>query len=452
MDVIDEIVENDNIDKSLLQQSPEAIDELDNPIVPEVPKTISGQQLFVYVPNASNDNLGLVEGSYKQRMLLTTDKKVLVDIVDGTIQNIYIKQNYTEEITWLKLNDYFKLLQDLINNITSGTTVVDKANKDSEGNVITDTYVSIKPQVFTDEQQAQARANIGAGAAVATIVKINNQFAPIVEFTSDPQTQITANTDDIATNTNSINDIKSKIPNQASADNQLADKNFVNSSINNIAAFYITKDAQRNAFETHAQLFSATVFYSAGEVRVPTKNDYCIVRTDETQNNATTRYIYDVNGWAFQYIVNETALTAEQFAAINSGITSSLVDKLNGIETGAQVNTVTSVNGQTGDVKLKLDPVNDVILEVPTSAVQGVLTEEQLATLQANNNNKILLHGECYRYSDTPAGMGLIIYTHNGQDGANHFGEKSISITIATRGWVLTVNKDTGMKLWRYTD
>ena len=93
MDVIDEIVENDNIDESLLQQSPEEIDELDEPIVPEVPKTIAGQQLFVYLPNASNDNLGLVEGSYKQRMLLTTDKKVLVDIVDGTIQNIYIKQN-----------------------------------------------------------------------------------------------------------------------------------------------------------------------------------------------------------------------------------------------------------------------------------------------------------------------------------------------------------------------
>ena len=157
MDVIDEIVENDNIDESLLQQSPEAIDEIDEPIVPEIPKTIAGQQLFVYLPNASNDNLGLVEGSYKQRMLLTTDKKVLVDIVDGTIQNIYIKQNYAEEITWLKLNDYFKLIQDLINNITSGITTVDKANKDSEGNVITDTYVSIKPQVFTEEQKAQAR-------------------------------------------------------------------------------------------------------------------------------------------------------------------------------------------------------------------------------------------------------------------------------------------------------
>ena len=629
MDVIDEIVENDNIDESLLQQSPDSIDELDDPIVPEVPKTIAGQQLFVYLPNASNDNLGLVEGSYKQRMLLTTDKKVLVDIVDGTIQNIYIKQNYAQEITWLKLNDYFKLIQDLINNITSGTTIVDKADKDSQGNVITDTYVSIKPQVFTEEQKAQARINIGAGSAVATIVKINGNFVPILKFTSDPQTQINTNTNaieteianrtsadetlqsnidnkldkttdagyrvyasnnkvnstlayssnaninsvvyrdangrskiqdpadeldiankkyvdglvateisnretsdsslqeqinelsqdlstettnrtnsdttlqsnintvssnlsgeisnrkvadenlqtqvntnttnistnttdisglktslattnenvtentnnitsntteinslktslsttnsnvtqnanNIATNASDIDDIEAKIPTQASSTNQLADKNFVNSSINNIAAFYITSNASGDAFESYAQLSTATVFYSGGQSRTPTRNDYCIVRTDENHNNATTRYIYQVSQWEFQYIVNETPLTAAQVAAINSGITEALVQqigsntsarhthtnkslldtysqteanlsdavakkhlhsnksildattasfttqqqtKLAGIQAGAQVNTVTSVNNKTGAVNLTASDV-----------------------------------------------------------------------------------------------
>ena len=453
MDVIDEIVENDNIDESLLQQSPEAIDELDNPIVPELPKTIAGQQLFVYVPNASNDNLGLVEGSYKQRILLTTDKRVLVDIVDGTIQNIYIKQNYAQEITWLKLNDYFKLLQDLINNITSGTTIVDKANKDSEGNVITDTYVSIKPQVFTEEQQAQARENIGAGSAVATMVKINNEFVSKIEFTSDPQTQITTNADNIvantnsitelekvienhikdfeslsssvttinenvtklqqdvqsnteditqntsniATNTSSINDIKSKIPNQASSDNQLADKNFVNSSINNIAAFYITKDAQRNAFETHAQLFSATVFYSGGQPRVPTKNDYCIVRKDETQNNATTRYMYDVNGWTFQYIVNDTPLTAEQVAAINSGITDALVQQI-GENTSARhthtnkslLDTYSQTEANLSDAVAKKHSHNNKSILDATTASFTTEQQTKLAGIEAGANKTVV--------------------------------------------------------------
>lgn len=134
-----------------------------------------------------------------------------------------------------------------------------------------------------------------------------------------------------------ISPIEAKIPAQASADNQLADKSFVNSSLNSIAAFYITKDQAGNAFETKAQLFDATTVYSGGEARVPTRNDYAIVRVDETQSNATTRYIYQ-NGWQFQYVVNETALTSDQLKSLNSGITAELVAKLTGINMDSKVN------------------------------------------------------------------------------------------------------------------
>ena len=68
---------------------------------------------------------------------------------------------------------------------------------------------------------------------------------------------------------------------------------------------------------------AATTFYSGGVERVPTSNDYCIVIKDESHDNATTRYIYN-NNWEYQYTVNQTAFTAEQVAAINSGITSDL--------------------------------------------------------------------------------------------------------------------------------
>ena len=137
-----------------------------------------------------------------------------------------------------------------------------------------------------------------------------------------------------------ISPIEAKIPAQASADNQLADKSFVNSSLNSIAAFYITKDQAGNAFETKAQLFDATTVYSGGEARVPTRNDYAIVRVDETQSNATTRYIYQ-NGWQFQYVVNETALTSDQLKALNSGITVELVVKLTGINMDSKVDKLT---------------------------------------------------------------------------------------------------------------
>ncbi len=98
----------------------------------------------------------------------------------------------------------------------------------------------------------------------------------------------------------------------------------MNSSINSIAAFYITKNAAGDQFATYAELAAATTFYSGGEVRVPTRNDYCIVQDDENHDNATTRYIYN-NGWEYQYTINETPLTQAQLDAINSGITSGKV-------------------------------------------------------------------------------------------------------------------------------
>lgn len=131
---------------------------------------------------------------------------------------------------------------------------------------------------------------------------------------------------------NQFTGIENKIPASASEVNQLADKAFVNSTINSLAAFYITSNAAGNAFSTRAALMGAATFYSGGAVRVPTQNDYAIVLADESQPKGadgaypTTRYSYQggtyPNGqWDFQYVVNNTSLTQAQVDAINSGIT-----------------------------------------------------------------------------------------------------------------------------------
>jgi hypothetical protein len=98
----------------------------------------------------------------------------------------------------------------------------------------------------------------------------------------------------------------------------------VNDWINSVTAYYITKNAQGDQWATRAELFAATTFYSWWVVRVPTKNDYTIVLSDEQHDNATTRYIYN-NGWEYQYTVNETAMTQAQLDALNSWITSAKV-------------------------------------------------------------------------------------------------------------------------------
>ena len=154
-----------------------------------------------------------------------------------------------------------------------------------------------------------------------------------------------------------INTIKEKIPTQATNNNQLADKDFVNSSLNSITAFYITKNANGDQFNSKAELDDATEFYSGGEVRVPTRNDYCIVLEDETKDNSTTRYIYQNEQWEFQYIVNETPLTSEQVKALNSGITPELVAKLQGIDLTNVVRDADYVhtdNNYTEEEKIKL--------------------------------------------------------------------------------------------------
>ena len=156
-------------------------------------------------------------------------------------------------------------------------------------------------------------------------VYVNGVLQGSVNVDNDIQEQFDQLTED-------VEGIQELVPSQASSQNQLADKNFVNSSINAIAAFYITYDSQGNPFPTKAALSSATTFYSGGETRVPTRNDYCLVLADETHGNASCRYVYTgqyPNGqWDFQFVVNESPLTSDQVAAINSGITSALVQQI----------------------------------------------------------------------------------------------------------------------------
>ena len=158
--------------------------------------------------------------------------------------------------------------------------------------------------------------------------------------------QITGNIEDQADLIDKLNEkagksqvdaIEEKIPTSATSENQLADKAFVNSSINNYAAFYLTKNANGDAFGTYGEMRLTSKFYNAGVEKTPTKNDYLVVLEDETKTTAlgvrpTTRYVYQgewpTGQFEFQYIVNNTSLTQAQVDAINSGITKSIVDSM----------------------------------------------------------------------------------------------------------------------------
>jgi len=145
-------------------------------------------------------------------------------------------------------------------------------------------------------------------------------------------------------NTSAISETSGDNPDKLMTQKSITE--FVNSSINSLSAFYLTKDALGNVFGTKSELDSAQKFYYAGLERVPSKNDYLLVNADETHDNAPCRYVYHelevestdpdsgeaittkVGKWVFQYKVNEFPFTAEQLQSINSGITQALVGKI----------------------------------------------------------------------------------------------------------------------------
>lgn len=167
----------------------------------------------------------------------------------------------------------------------------------------------------------------------------------------------------------------------------------VANAINSVRAYYITRNSDGDPFQTYAQLSSASTFYSGGQERTPTTNDYCVVLADITQgtvvagyssftntadyvgyyvlyNNEsvlvthankdsvgitagstvcylfipTTRYVYQGDQWEFQWKISDSSLTADQWATVNSGLTSADKTKLDGIASGAQVNAIESVS------------------------------------------------------------------------------------------------------------
>lgn len=148
---------------------------------------------------------------------------------------------------------------------------------------------------------------------------------------SSLQAEITRATGVEGTLQDLIDGIAAKIPSAATAQNQLADKDFVNSSIATATATF------RGTYNSLAELQAV----SADE------NDYGYVRaTDAAGNTIFKRYKYASGSWVFEYDLNNSSFTASQWAAINSAITAELVEKLRNLPTNAALTEL--LNGKQG--------------------------------------------------------------------------------------------------------
>lgn len=81
----------------------------------------------------------------------------------------------------------------------------------------------------------------------------------------------------------------------------------------------------------------------------------------------------------------------------------------------------------------------EVQITAPTTSTNGQLSEEQLTTLQANKGAYLMFNNEIFRLQDSQHISGYLVYSHIGYDNTTAtYKVKCITITINTRGWVLS--------------
>ena len=144
------------------------------------------------------------------------------------------------------------------------------------------------------------------------------------------------------------NNVSPLVPAQATINNQLADKDFVNSSIATSTATF--KGTVTASDDTEA---SAQTALSA--ITGMDDNDYAFVKVPDTPQTGVgkfKRYKYNGTSWVYEYTLNNSSFTAAQWSSINSGITSGKVTQYDGYATSKQ-DTLTAGSGislQNGNI------------------------------------------------------------------------------------------------------
>lgn len=160
----------------------------------------------------------------------------------------------------------------------------------------------------------------------------------------------------IATNTSAISTINGKIPSAASTSNQLADKAYVTDLVQTNSAHF------RGNWATWAAVPTSTTDYPADDDgnKTPTVNDYLVVQdaSDYTGDTLTGAWQFTYTGtwatngkagWLPRFQINENPLTPSQQAALDSGITSSLVTQI-----GTNQSDISTINGQITTINTTL--------------------------------------------------------------------------------------------------
>lgn len=193
---------------------------------------------------------------------------------------------------------------------------------------------------------------------------------------------------------------------------------FVNSSIATNTANYISNNG--NPFTSVEQLNAYT-----GTV---TNNDYAFVNgIDSDGNTYYDRYKATVKGssvtWSLEYRLNNSSFTAAQWSAINSGITSALVDKIHDHSNKTVLDGITSDNVSNWNNKMDNQTVGGasepVYLENGIAKIAtGVATKTDLNNLTEVVNGHTTEIGQI---KDDVAGIESALSNKKDKQSANTF-------------------------------
>ena len=252
---------------------------------------------FIYVLKTGNVNGLVVPLTDIQSDTLEVEK--IDDIAKINIPNIYG--------TKLKLIKETGIIQLLGRNKNEEDVILNEIDLPTE-KIITNIYYNetLESLVFQFENNEDIIVPIG------DIFELDNYYTKneinaSINILKDQLNNITGNISNLNSHIDSI------VPPQASAENKLADKDFVNSSIANSTATF------RGTY-TSSDLF-------------PTEgvdgNDYLfLATTDALGNQKYDRYKYSNGEWVYEYTLNNSSFTEAQWKAINSGITNDYLSTL----------------------------------------------------------------------------------------------------------------------------
>ena len=266
--------------------------------------------------------------------------------------------------------------------------------------------------------EADARASAVAGEASArqqadTTLQGNISAEALTRQQADATLQTNINSEETRAEAaeqalgTRVTTIEGKIPIDASPQNKLATEQFVNSTTSTATATYRGSYNEVSDLHLTTTATRAEIAAELGSIiSVADNNDYAFVQiptSDETPTEIARveRYKFNGTAWAFEYPLNNSGFTAAQWEAINSAITSGLVQKLLALPTNAELTTLLNgkqaVIADLADIRSGAQAGSEAAAPAETytkTEVNGLVGDEETrargaeSTLQQNINSE----------------------------------------------------------------